>query len=179
MARKHAHRARSTGKRRPHYTLLDEMLASPTQPLPQAQRVHHLSLMWEGLRALETSPQANTDDWRVCSDCVNLLETFTTHNGGHWLGFDGDLVHITDQSGLLMDAITALAMAGKRHKAGQPLRLDGPGIQAVRAALEDYAALLDALPHRTVVKAHRLTEQRLAAILAGHVAPHEVEVIDL
>jgi hypothetical protein len=172
-------RQRRKQARQRHYTLLDEMLASPTQPLPQGQRVHHLSVMWQGLRALETSPHASPDDWRVCSDAVNLLETFTTHNSGHWLDCDGCTVQITDQSGLLMDAITALAMAGKRHKAGQPLRLDGPGIQAVRAVLEDYAALLDALPHRTVLKAHRQTEGRIAAILAGKRQPHDVEIMNL
>lgn len=179
MTTRKPHHTKRTHHQRPQYTLLDEMLASPTQPLPQAQRVHHLSVMWEGLRALETSPKANTDDWRVCSDAVNLLETFTTHNGGHWLGCDGSVVQITDQSGLLMDAITALAMAGKRHKAGQPLRLDGPGMQAVRAVLEDYADLLDALPHRAVMQAHRITEKRIAAILVGRHQPHDVEVMDL
>ena len=165
--------------RRAHYTLVDELLASPTRPLPDDQRTHHLTVMWQGLAALETAPQATTNDWRVCSDAVNLLETFCTHNGGHWLDCAGDTVQITDQSGLLMDAITALAMAGKRHKQGKPLRLDAPGIQAVRAVLEDYAALVDALPERTLKRAHRLTEKRLADILAGHRQPHAVEVIDL
>ena len=164
---------------RQHYTLMDEVLASPTRPLGDAERTHHLTVMWQGLSALETAPQPTTDDWRVCSDAVNFLETLTTHNGGHWLDCAGDTVQITDQSGLLMDAITALAMAGKRHKQGKPLRLDATGIQAVRAVLEDYAALVEALPERTLKKAHRLTEKRLQDILAGRKHPHAVEVVDL
>lgn len=175
----HKHKRRPRQPRRAHYTLIDELLASPTRPLEDAERTHHLSVMWQGLAALETAPQANTNDWRVCSDAVNLLETFCTHNGGHWLDCEGDTVQITDQSGLLLDAITALAMAGKRHRPGKPLRLDAMGIQAVRAVLEDYAALVETLPERTLKKAHRLTEKRIADILAGRKQPHDVEVIDL
>jgi hypothetical protein len=150
------------------YTLTDALMAHPTNPLPEAQRVHQLTRMWQGLAAIETATEPTKDDWRVCSDAVNLMET---------------LVHTmrvcTDASGLLSDAVTALAMAGKRHRAGGQIRLDGVGIQAVRAVLEDYAQLLDVLPHRTVINCHRLTERRMHQILAGKPQPHDVEVIDL
>lgn len=71
----------------------------------------------------------------------------------------------------------ALAMAGKRHLAGGQIRLDGRGIQVVRAVLEDYAAVLSTLPERTMVQCHRDTEKRLRAILAGKRRPHDVEVM--
>jgi hypothetical protein len=124
--------------------------------------------MWQGLRALETDASPTTNDWRVCSDAVNLMETLVLEMGV-----------CTDASGLLNDAVTALALAGKRHRAGNQLRMDGSGIQAVRAVLEDYATLLDQLPHRTVVRCHRLTEQRIRNILRGKAQPHDVEIIDL
>jgi len=76
-----------------------------------------------------------------------------------------------------MDAITALAEAGKRHTQGKPLRLSGAGIQAVRAVLEDYASAIDVLPARTMIRAHRLTERRLIGIMAGRKMPHDVEII--
>jgi hypothetical protein len=150
------------------YTLLDELQASPTAPAPERWRTHQLTRMWGGLAALETAPAPTTDDWRVCSDAVNLLETLVV-----------DMRVAQDASGLLMDAIAALARAGQRHRQGQAIRLDAPGIQAVRAVLEDYAELLHQLPHRTMVRAHRLTERRIAAILAGRRRPHDVEVMDL
>jgi hypothetical protein len=84
-----------------------------------------------------------------------------------------------DTSGLLMDAITALAMAGRRNLAGGAIRLDGAGIQAVRAILEDYAALLDVLPARTMIRCHRLTEQRLHEIFDGKRKPHDVLVTSM
>ena len=147
------------------YSLVDEILASATSPLPEKSRLHQLTVMWQGLASLEGGDNPSTNDWRVCSDAVNLMETFVA------MGI------VEDASGLLMDAVTALAMAGRRHQAGKPLRLDGPGIQAVRSILEDYAGLLDQLSHRTVVRCHRLTEARIRAIMDNSKKPHDVEIL--
>jgi hypothetical protein len=57
--------------------------------------------------------------------------------------------------------------------------LDGSGIQAVRSVLADYSDLLEVLPARTMIKAHRETERRIHEILAGKKKPHDVEVMDL
>lgn len=159
------------------YTLLDVMMASPTQPLKDELQRHQLTRMHGGLEAMEKAPAPTTDDWRVVSDAVNIMETLV--NNSPWLDCDGDPVNITDASGLLQDAVTAMAMAGKRHKAGGNIRLDGAGIQAVRAVLEDYAGLLAVLPARTMIKAHRETERRIHEILMGKKKPHDVEVMDL
>lgn len=152
-------------KRRPTYTLMSELMASPTAPMPAAKARHQLTRMYEGLDALERAAQPTKDDWRVCSDCVNLMETLIT------------MGEMQDDTGLLMDAITALATAGRRNVEGKPLRLSGEGMQAVRAVLEDYAEALKVLPERTVIRCHRLTEKRLTEILAGKRLPHDVEVI--
>lgn len=149
------------------YSVLDEMLASPINPTSEASRVHQLTRMWEGLRSIESGPAPTTDDWRVCSDAVNLLETLVEQG------------IVEDASGLLQDAVAALAMAGKRHHSHGVIRLDAPGIQAVRAVLEDYAACLDVLPARTMVRCHRETERRIRDILKGRRKPHDVEVMDL
>ena len=147
------------------YTLFDEMAASPTDLLPQDWRTYQLTRMYEGLAAMEKAPTPTTDDWRVVSDAVNLMETLIE-----------TMKVCEDTSGLLMDAITAMAMAGKRNMAGGAIRLDGAGIQAVRAVLEDYAALLDILPARTMIRCHRLTEKRLHELLDGKRKPHDVEI---
>lgn len=149
------------------YTALDILLASPTDPTPAGKRTHQLSRMWQGLAALETAPAPKADDWRVCSDAVNLLETLV------------DMGVCDDSSGLLLDAITALAMAGRRRLQGQALRLSGQGMQAVRAVLEDYASVLDQIPHRTALEAHRATERRIHQIATGKAKPHDVEVVDV
>jgi hypothetical protein len=150
------------------YDTWSELTASATDPLPESKRLHQLTRMWQGFVAMQDQPKPSTDDWRVCSDAVNLMETLVL-----------EMRVAEDSQGLLNDAIRALAMAGRRNLAGHPIRLDGPGIQAVRAVLEDYAAMLEALPARTMVRAHRLTEARIHNILAGKRQAHDVEVIHL
>jgi hypothetical protein len=159
------------------YTLFDELLASPRAPLPDKSRLHQLTIMWQGLANLETGANPHNNDWRVVSDAVNLMETFVKN--GPWADCTGAMNDIPDPTGLLQDAVMALAMAGKRKVAGGPLRLDGPGIQAARAVLENYADLLDLLPHRTVVRCHRMTERRMLKIMHGIRQAHDVEVMAL
>ena len=161
---------KKAGKRRPaqrpkHYTILDEMMASPTDTLPVEYRRHQLTRMYDGLAALEKAPSPTSDDWRGVSDAVNLMETLIE-----------TMKVCEDESGLLMDSITGLAMAGRRNMAGAVIRLDGAGIQAVRAILEDYAALLDVLPARVMIRCHRLTEKRLHELMEGKRKPHDVEI---
>ena len=161
---------KKAGKRRPaqrpkHYTIMDEMMASPTAPLPLEYRTHQLTRMYEGLASMEKSPSPTTDDWRVVSDAVNLMETLVV-----------EMKVCEDPSGLLMDAITGLALAGKRNMAGGSIRMAGAGIQAVRAILSDYAELLDVLPARVMIRCHRLTEKRLHELLDGKRRPHDVEI---
>lgn len=159
-------------RRRAHppatYSMVDVLLASPTEPMPAAKRVHQLTRMWQGLAAIERGQAPTIDDWRICSDAVNLMETLIC-----------ELKVCQDSSGLLDDATAALASAGRRHRDQLPIRLNAAGIQAVRAVLEDYAELLEQLPARTVIQAHRLTEQRIREILAGRKRPKDVEVMDL
>ena len=149
------------------YSTLDEMFASSTNPTPEEFRVHQLTRMWQGLASIEAGAEPSTDDWRVCSDAVILMETLVAQG------------IVEDGQGLLQDAVTALAMAGKRHQTHGVIRLDAPGIQAVRAVLEDYAACLDNLPHRTMIRCHRATERRIRDIYRGKGMAHDVEVISI
>lgn len=149
------------------YTTMDVLLASPIKPTPADSRRHQLTRMWGGLASIESGPNPTTDDWRVCSDAVNLMETLVRQGV------------VEDSRGLLDDAVEALAKAGTRAREGHTLRLDGKGIQTVRALLEDYADLLEVLPHRTMVACHRATERRIRAIINGKSQPHDVEVMAL
>lgn len=159
------------------YSLFDILLASPSKPLDEPLQRHQLTRMLGGLAAIKEGANPTTDDWRVVSDAVNIMETLV--NNGPWLDCEGDPVEITDASGLLQDAVAAMAMAGKRHQAGGNIRLDGAGIHACTSVLHDYRDLLAALPARTMINAHRDTERRIHEILAGKKQPHDVEVLSL
>lgn len=172
------------------YSLVDEMMSSPHEPLRAERRRHQLTRMWEGLRAIETAPNPGNDDWRVCSDALNLMETLVRNGeprpdehgetrSNWWRDCAGDWVQIHDSGKLLMDAVAAMAAAGIRKLNGGHIRLDAAGMQAVRAVLEDYRDLLEVLPERTIIRAHRLTEKRISDIFRGRLRPHDVEIIDL
>lgn len=150
------------------YSLLHELMASPDEPMPAQLRTHQLTRMWQGLASIEKAEKPTVHDWRLCSDAVNLMETLVV-----------EMKVCEDASGLLNDGVAALAMAGKRHTKDGAIRLDGAGIQAIRAVLEDYAAVLESLPHRTMVQCHRKTEARIKAILKGRRQPHDVEIISI
>lgn len=162
---------------RTHYTLMDELVASPSKPLPDAKRVVHMTKIHQALASMISAEAPTTDDWRIVSDVVNMIETLTTHAGGHWPDCDGDLIQMQDETGLLMDAITAMAVAGKRHVAGGNIRLDGPGIAALRAIVGSYEDVITALPERSMIKCHRLTERRMQEILHGRKKAHDIELV--
>lgn len=156
-----------------HYSLMHELMASATQPMPAQHQRHQITRMSWALNEMMTAPSPGVEAWRILSDAVNLLETLVLCGeapvkdasgktvGSHWRGCDGEPVEIADASGLLQDAIAAMCRAGDRLAQGKPMRLDGPGLAAVRAVLEDYQAALEALPARTMVRCHRDTERRL------------------
>lgn len=149
------------------YTMMDVMMASPDKPMEPAKRRHQLTRMWDGLASIETAPAPSTEDWRVCSDAVNLMETMV------------NMQIVEDANGLIDDAVTALALAGRRHMKNGVIRLDAQGMQAVRAVLEDYASVTEQISERTLIQVHRNTEKRIREILIGRKKPHDVEVMDI
>ena len=149
------------------YSVMDMLIASPTAPMPEAKRRHQLTRMYGGLAAIEKDGHPTPDDWSVLSDAVNLMETLVLAGT------------VADERGLIADGIAALAMAGRRHFKGGQIRLDGPGIAAMRAVLADYADLLDVLPARTVIACHRATEKRLREIMAGKKQANDIEIITM
>lgn len=159
------------------YSALDELMASPSQPLPQAKRTYQLTRMHDALHDMRNAPNPGSKSWRVLSDAVNLLETLVTEGeapvrdaqgriiASHWRDCDGDAVEVRDSSGLLMDAIEALSQAGARALDGKAMRLSGPGLAAIGRVLEDYEAAIHCLPERTMIRCHRKTAQRVRKVL--------------
>jgi hypothetical protein len=137
-------------------------LASATDPISAEKQQWQLLKMYEGLRSLEQDENPTFQDWIACSDAVNMMETLT------------ELGVCQDSSGLLEDAIEALASAGDRYKTHKVLRLTGYGIASIRAVLEDYSEALKVLPARTMLHCHRITEARIRDLLDGKGKEHDV-----
>jgi hypothetical protein len=152
-------------KRKLTYSQMDVLLANPVNPMPQFKRNHQLTRIWQGLHELETAANPTINDWTVVSDAINMMETLMV------MGW------VQDPDNMLVDAMEAMAEAGRRHQEGHALRLTGPGMQTIRGILEDYADALEQLSHRVMIVAHRNTEKRLHEILDGKVQPHDVRFV--
>lgn len=156
-----------TKKFTPTYSVLMMMMASPTEPMPEFMRRHHITLMTNALNAIVSGDNATTNDWRTICDGINMLESLV-------------------QSGIMADdhktieaAVKAMHAAAKRSQQGKGIRLDGPGIQVIHGILEDYQTAIESLSHRDMVSCHRDAERRAWEIRNGKRRPHDVVVVAL
>lgn len=149
-----------------YYTLWDELRADPVEPLPLKDQVNTIEKMRDSLSALKLDPIPSVEDWRRLSDMVNMVTTLR------------DMGEMEDSQALLADACEAMVKASDRYKADQPLRFDGPGVQAMDALFQDFTEAVSVLPARTLIRCHRLTVKRLQAIRKGQlkVAGRRVEI---
>ena len=128
------------------YSLMDAIMANPTQPMPPERYTHQLTKMWDALAAIETAPQPTVDHLELCSDAVNLMESLLV------------MGNFEDAEQVVPQAVRAMAEAGKRTRHTRAaIRLSGPGITAVRVVLETYVTALQELPERTIIQVHRAT----------------------
>lgn len=147
------------------YTIVHALMASPTEPMPERLRTHQLGVMWKALEGLRATNPSNVSNWRICSDAVNMMETL----------IEGGLCE--DPDNLVADAITSLAMSGKRHIQKNEIYLDGPGMVHMRLIIESYEAMLCDLPHRTMIHCHIKTEKRMQDIFKGRRRAHDIEMV--
>ena len=138
------------------YSVMDVLMASPHEPLPQEKRTHQLLKMYECLHSLEQDSQPTNYVWDTVNNALLMLEALEA------------MGKVEDPHGILEQGAEALGKAGFRAMEGQTLRLDGSAIPLVRGILEDYSVALDALPARTMITAHRKAEQRVMKILKKH-----------
>lgn len=136
---------------------LSLLMANPDKPLKKKLRTAKLNGLYEALRSIEQDADPSIQAWNELSTAVKLTDTLI--NCGPWQL--GDLeVRVEDSHGLLKDAMQALSIAGIRRLEGKTLRMDGAGIQAVRATLADYATCLENLSERSILRAIIITRKR-------------------
>lgn len=138
-----------------HYSLWDELRADPVQPLAIQDRINTVGKMADSMAALKLDPCPPVEDWRRLSDMVNMVHTLV------------DMGEMVDSQALLADVFEAIVKASDRYKADQPLRFDGPGVQAMDALFQDFSTAVSVLPARTMIRCHRLTVKRLQAVRKG------------
>ena len=119
------------------YTHWHVLMASPTEPIPVKKRHYYITLMRV---ALENCKIKTTDkDRTVLSGAVDLLNTLC------------DMNLIEDNEKALEDAMVALMQDN----------LNDIEVRMFEGVLEDYEMVMESLPERTMIAAHRATEKRL------------------
>ena len=141
---------------------MDELMASPSSPIPEAKRVYQIDRMQRGLNSMLTAKNPTSFCWSVVSDSINLLETLIT---------DGVAA---DNDGLIDEAIEAMVCASVAMKSKTKVELSDSQANAIRAVLEDYEMCLNDLPARQIIRTHRRTEKRLLEIKRGKRQPQDV-----
>jgi len=119
------------------YSHWDVLLASPTEPLPLKKRQYQMGLMLKALENCKTKP--SVQDIAALSTAVDLMNTLC------------DMGHLEDKEKALEDAMIALM-----HE-----NLNDIEVRMFEGILEDYQMVMDNLPARTMIAAHRETEKRL------------------
>jgi hypothetical protein len=124
-------------KNKPTYTHMDVLMASPTEPLPIKKRQYQMDLMRKALENCKTKPSVK--DIEALSTAVDLMNTLC------------DMGFIEDNEKALEDAMIALMQDS----------LNDIEVRMFEGILEDYQMVMDNLPARTMIAAHRQTEKRL------------------
>ena len=154
--------------RRPstYYSAWHVMLASPDKPMQPERYRHQLTRMHLAMASITSGESPTDEDWRLIADAVNLVETLVLQKVAQ------------DESGLLHDAITAMAEAFYRaDQDSARMRLTGPGLAAIRAVLADWGTCLEQLPERTVIEAHIATDRRIAEKLRRYSLGNQAKVV--
>lgn len=137
------------------FTLAEVLTASPTEPMPawDAQKRHaDTARHFDNLAA---APEPTALDWRTVAMAGNVIEVL----------LERDILQ--DPDGLLAEAFAALRAAAYRARDLGKIRLDGPGLVAVRAMVREWGEILAQCPHRTLLQAFREVYRRIQARDAG------------
>jgi len=138
------------------YTHFHEMFADPVEPLSQDKRTSYLIKIYEGLDALDNMMHPEDHHWQHVADAVNMLTTLVT-----------EMEVMEDPTGVIRDANKTLHDAWKREQSLGYNTLDELEVESLRTAVAEYAAVIETLPERAMVRCHRLTEKRMHRVLNG------------
>jgi hypothetical protein len=119
------------------YTHWDVLLASPTEPLTLKRRQYQMNLMRHALDNCKTNP--SVQDIAVLATAVDLMDTLR------------EMGYLEDSDKALEDAMTALMQD----------KFNDIEVRIFEGILEDYQMVMDNLPERIMISAHRITEKRI------------------
>lgn len=126
------------------------------RPADPAESGRVMGRFLSALSDMAEGEHPGVDEWRDLSDAINTIETLAMHQ--HKL-VPGEVMPTVQA------AIDAMIEASRRFKAGQHMRLSGPGLQALRDVLAIYEQCLEGLTAREMAMAQAETQCRVNAVL--------------
>lgn len=135
------------------------------RPASQDQRDRVLMRFLSALDAMARGEYPGEAEWRDLSDAINTVET---------LAVTLRKLQPAEAMPLVNAAIAAMVGAAKRFKAGQGMRLDAAGLQALRDVVDVYRQCLEGLTEREMAQAQAETQRRVNLLLRSNKPSHEV-----
>lgn len=157
-------RKRSTYRPKP--VLVNPLAAMA--PAPQAERERLMARFRSALESIARGAHPGEGDWRDLSDAINTVETLALHL--HKL-VPAEVMPTINA------AVAAMVGAARRFQTGHGMRVDGPGLEALRDVLGFYEQCLEGLTEREMALAQAETQRRVNALL--HARKPSADVIAL
>lgn len=126
------------------------------RPAPKQKTERVMVRFLTALDAMANGQHPGLEEWRDLSDVVNTIETLALHMG--------KLIP-SEVMPAVTAATEAMAKAGARYREGKTMRLDGPGLQALRDLVHAYGVCLEGLTEMEMAQAQAETQRRVNAIL--------------
>lgn len=123
-------------------------------PAPKQKRERVLLSFHTALESIAVGKHPGEEEWRSLSDCINTVETLVNM---------GKLIE-QEVMPVVCAAIEGMVGAARRFRAGQGMRLDGPGIKALREVVGIYEQCLEGLTEAEMAHAQHETQLRLEAV---------------
>lgn len=156
---------RKRSKYRPRAVLTDPLLL--LRPAPKADADAVMLRFFTALETITAGSHPGEAEWRDLADAINTVETLalTMHR-------------LVPQEVMptVNAAIAAMVGAANRYRAGGGMRVDGPGLVALREVVGIYGQCLDELTGREMAVAGQMTAARVRALQrrAGDSGDHKV-----
>ena len=123
------------------YTRAHIKSRSPKRPMHPDTYLDSIFQIDAALQSIRTGAEPKLNDWIALADMVGVMDSLKQQG------------KIYDDDHLITDAVNALAESSTRAGQGKAIRLDGKGILAVAALMQDYTACCEQLPERTIKSA--------------------------
>lgn len=158
------------------YTVMDELLASPTQPLHRNQQGHHLGIITRAFESVQKGERPALNDVMHIGDCVNMLDTIANMRFNE-RGTEYEQIEFSENT--RCEASNAVARCVIRGREAGIYRFDAPGLAVIREVIEFYTDLIETIPARVFIKAHRKNVKDCADAVAGKLNRENIQLVQV